>query len=79
LNWLRQQRALVIPIIGARRVAQLRDNLHCLDWQLEPEHLAKLDEATKIELGFPHDFLSLDFIRQVIFGGTDKLIDNHRA
>jgi aryl-alcohol dehydrogenase-like predicted oxidoreductase len=79
LNWLRQQRALVIPIIGARRVAQLRDNLQCLDWQLEPEHLAKLDDATKIELGFPHDFLSLDFIRQVIFGGTDKLIDNHRA
>ena len=40
--------------------------------------LAKLDEATKIELGFPHDFLTNDFVRQMVFGGTHASIDNHR-
>ena len=77
LNWLR--RAVVIPIIGARRAAQIEDNLKSLDWQLTDEQLAKLDEATKIELGFPHDFLTNDFVRQMVFGGTHASIDNHRA
>jgi hypothetical protein len=50
-----------------------------LDWQLTDEQLAKLDEATKIELGFPHDFLTNDFVRQMVCGGTHASIDNHRA
>ena len=79
LNWLRQRQAVVIPIIGARRAAQIEDNLKSLDWQLTDEQLAKLDAATKIELGFPHDFLSNDFVRQMVFGGTHASIDNHRA
>ena len=79
LNWLRQRRAVVIPIIGARRAAQIEDNLKSLDWQLTDEQLAKLDEPTKIELGFPHDFLTNDFVRQMVFGGTHASIDNHRA
>ena len=79
LNWLRQRQAVVIPIIGARRAAQIEDNLKSLDWQLTDEQLAKLDEATKIELGFPHDFLTNDFVRQMVFGGTHASIDNHRA
>jgi aryl-alcohol dehydrogenase-like predicted oxidoreductase len=78
LNWLRQRQTLVIPIIGARRAAQIQDNLNCLEWQLTSAQLAKLDEATKIELGFPHDFLAQDFIRQIVFGGTQNTTDNHR-
>ena len=70
LNWLRQRKNVVIPIIGARRAAQVEDNLKSLDWQLTDEQLAKLDDATKIELGFPHDFLTNDFLRQMVFGGT---------
>jgi aryl-alcohol dehydrogenase-like predicted oxidoreductase len=79
LNWLRQRRTLVIPIIGARRATQIQNNLKCLDWQLTSEQIAKLDEATKIELGFPHDFLANDFVRQIVFGGTQVSIDNHHA
>jgi aryl-alcohol dehydrogenase-like predicted oxidoreductase len=78
LNWLRQRKNVVIPIIGARRTAQIEDNLKSLDWQLTDEQLAKLDEATKIELGFPHDFLTNDFVRQMVFGGTHADIDDHR-
>jgi aryl-alcohol dehydrogenase-like predicted oxidoreductase len=78
LNWLRQRQMPVIPIIGARRATQIQDNLKCLDWQLTGEQIAKLDEATKIELGFPHDFLTNDFVLQMVFGGTYAAIDNHR-
>jgi aryl-alcohol dehydrogenase-like predicted oxidoreductase len=79
LNWLRQRQTLTIPIIGARRATQIQDNLKCLEWQLTSEQIAKLDEATKIELGFPHDFLTNDFVRQIVFGGTQTAIDNHHA
>ena len=78
LNWLRQREAAVIPIIGARRATQIDDNLKCLEWQLTSEQLAQLEDATKIELGFPHDFLANNLVRQFLFGGTYSAIDNHR-
>ncbi len=79
LNWLRQRRANVIPILGARRLSQLQENLGCLDWQLTAGQLARLEEVSRIELGFPHDFLGQDFVRQIVYGGTYAAIDNHRA
>ena len=79
LNWLRQRQALIIPIIGARRATQIQDNLKCLEWQLTGEQIARLDEATKIELGFPHDFLANESVRQIVFGGTHAAIDNHHG
>jgi hypothetical protein len=36
-----------------------------------------LDAASKIDLGFPHDFLIRG--RSFIFGKTFPLIDNHRS
>ena len=35
LAWLRQRPVPVIPIVGARRLEQFRDNLACLDLQLD--------------------------------------------
>ncbi len=52
LNWLRRQRC-VIPIIGARRSAQLEDNLASVEFLLDEEHLRKLETASRIEAGFP--------------------------
>ncbi len=79
LAWLRQQPGVVIPIVGARTVSQLKDNLGCLEVTLGSEHLQRLDEASRIELGFPHDFFNLDLVRQLVYGGTGDSIDNHRA
>jgi aryl-alcohol dehydrogenase-like predicted oxidoreductase len=77
LAWVRQQPfGVIIPIVGAKTVAQLRDNLGCLDFTLGPDHLARLDAASRIDLGFPHDFLVR--ARPYIFGKTFPLIDNHR-
>lgn len=77
LNWLRQQKGIVIPIIGSRKVTQIKENLNCLGWKLKEEHLKKLDEASKISLGFPYDFLASDMIRHLVYGGTFSKIDNH--
>ncbi|MEP0799430.1 aldo/keto reductase [Funiculus sociatus] len=79
LAWLLAQSGVVIPIIGSRKVSQIKDNLACLDVTLSPEHLQRLNEVSKVELGFPHDFLSNDMIRDRLFGGTFDLIDNHRS
>jgi aryl-alcohol dehydrogenase-like predicted oxidoreductase len=79
LNWLRQKPGVVIPIIGARKASHVEDNLGCLDFQLSDDHMKRLDEASKVALGFPHDFVSSDEIRNLTFGGTFSLIENHRS
>jgi diketogulonate reductase-like aldo/keto reductase len=80
INWVRQQqdRALIIPILGARTDAQVKDNLGCLDFEIGAEHLARLEEASPIQLGFPHSFLASDGVRQLIFGDTFDQIDSNR-
>ena len=71
--------APIIPILGARSLAQLQDNLGSLDVHLNPEQIDKLDALSPIQLGFPHDFLSGSEVRSLIFGDTFPLTDNHRA
>lgn len=80
INWVRQTEAAaggtIIPLIGARTVAQVEDNLASLDHPLNDEQLARLAEASKIELGFPHDFLGSTEVRNLVFGGTYNHIDH---
>jgi diketogulonate reductase-like aldo/keto reductase len=78
LAWLRAQHNSIIPILGARKLSQLQDNLGCLDLVLSPAQLQHLNEVSQIELGVPHDFLSRDTIRDRLYGGTFNTIDNPR-
>lgn len=75
LSWVRQQSGSIIPLIGARNVAQLEDNLGCLNVTLTDEQLSLLNEVSRIELGFPHDFLTSQGVKDVIYGGTLAQID----
>jgi aryl-alcohol dehydrogenase-like predicted oxidoreductase len=77
LNWVRQQPGTIIPIIGARTVNQLADNMGALDFSLSEEHLKRLNIISQFDLGFPHEFLASDGVRDVVFGGTYSQIDNH--
>lgn len=70
--------APIIPILGARKVEQITDNLGALNVKLTPEQLQRLHEATKIELGFPHEFMHDAGTLDLVFGGTYAQIDNHR-
>ncbi|GAA5136049.1 aldo/keto reductase [Pseudonocardia adelaidensis] len=53
LAWLRARAGTVVPIVGARRVEHLEDNLAALDLTLAPEHLRVLDEVSAPTLGYP--------------------------
>jgi aryl-alcohol dehydrogenase-like predicted oxidoreductase len=81
INWIRQQqeRAEIVPILGARTVAQLEDNLGSLEFELTEEQLATLAEAGGHRAGFPVSFLGSEGVRGLIFGETYGLIDDHRA
>lgn len=76
LSWLQSKG--VIPIIGARKVSHVEDNLKCVDLQLSAEQIKQLDEVSQIELGFPHDFFQTDMVRNFVYNGTFDKIDNHR-
>jgi aryl-alcohol dehydrogenase-like predicted oxidoreductase len=80
IAWLRQRKdsGVIVPIVGARKLSQVQDNLAALKLVLTDEQLARLDEVSAIQLGFPHDFLRSDGVRQVIYGNTYSRIDNHR-
>ena len=77
INWVRQQPGTVIPILGARRASQFLENLAALDHPLSPDQLRRLDEASHIDRGFPHDFLASEGVRNLVTGGTYNQIDPH--
>jgi aryl-alcohol dehydrogenase-like predicted oxidoreductase len=74
LAWLRYREIPVIPIIGARKLAQFQDNLASLTVELTPEQVKTLDEASAIELGFPHDFYRREMVRNLVYGGLRERI-----
>ena len=70
---------IVIPILGARTVAQVQDTLGCLDHPLSGEQRRQLSELSPISLGFPHDFLASENVHNLTTGSTWAQIDNHHA
>ena len=54
LNWLLRQEGVTAPIIGARRLEQLEDNLGAAGWELSPEQVARLDRASALEDIYPY-------------------------
>jgi aryl-alcohol dehydrogenase-like predicted oxidoreductase len=69
LAWLRYRPVPVIPIIGARKLTQLQDNLASLDLTLSADQLKTLDEASAIELGFPYEMYTKALPRAICYGG----------
>ena len=76
LSWVRQRSATMIPVIGARKLHQLQDNIGCLDVVLSAEQRDRLDAASAIELGFPYDFIRGG--RESFMGAVSDQVDDHR-
>ena len=75
LAWLLHQAVPVIPIIGARKLSQLQDNLASLDLELSAEQLKSLDGASRIDLGFPQSIYAKEMVRGFRYGGVwDRLL-----
>jgi hypothetical protein len=47
--------------------------------KLRSEDLARLDEVSRIELGFPHDFLRSDGVRDIVYSKKRDVIDGRPA
>jgi aryl-alcohol dehydrogenase-like predicted oxidoreductase len=54
LNWLLQRPTVSTVIIGARTEAQLRDNLGAAGWNLTPDQVKALDDASHGTLPYPY-------------------------
>ena len=57
LNWVVNRREITAPIIGARNLTQLDDNLAAVGWQLEKPQRDALAWASAFRLGYPHEFI----------------------
>jgi aryl-alcohol dehydrogenase-like predicted oxidoreductase len=77
IAWVRQKSPCVIPIVGARKIEQLVDNLGAADLTLSAEQMKALDDVSAIKLGFPHDFIASDSVQAIAYGKTGPLIDDH--
>jgi aryl-alcohol dehydrogenase-like predicted oxidoreductase len=53
LAWVLAQPPVTSVIVGARRPAQLTDNLGALELELSADDLRRLDEASRTPLGYP--------------------------
>ncbi len=58
LAWLLARPGVTSPIIGARTMQQLEDNLAALDLKLDQKHIDALNTVSKPALNFPHDFVN---------------------
>jgi len=74
LAWLRSRPVPVIPIIGARKLSQLQDNLVSFDLTLSASQLKTLDEASSIEPGFPYSLYQKELPRMFMYGGMGDQI-----
>jgi aryl-alcohol dehydrogenase-like predicted oxidoreductase len=80
IGWLLARSGpVVIPILGARTAAQLRETLGGVDLDLPEEALSRLSEVSKIPLGFPHDFLAGLYARQAANGGAIEAAPSTRG
>ena len=59
LDWLRGRPGVTAPILGARTLAQLQDNVAALELTLEAADIAELDQVSVPVLNFPAEFLKL--------------------
>ncbi len=58
LNWVLAQPGVVAPVLGARTVGQLEENLGSVGWSLDQEELQALNTASEIPAPYPYDFIA---------------------
>ena len=58
LNWLLRQPAVTAPIIGARTLEHLENNLGASGWSLSAEQTARLNRVSEPVLPYPYDMIT---------------------
>jgi aryl-alcohol dehydrogenase-like predicted oxidoreductase len=58
INWLLQRPGVTCPVIGARTMAQLEDNLGVVSWSLSDEQMERLNAASRLVAPrYPYGFI----------------------
>ncbi|MEM7136952.1 MAG: aldo/keto reductase [Myxococcota bacterium] len=73
--WVQAQGYRYIPIVGARKVSQIEDSLGAAEVRLSDAHLKQLDKVSRVSLGFPHDFLASDGVRDLVYSEMRSRVD----
>jgi aryl-alcohol dehydrogenase-like predicted oxidoreductase len=71
LAWLLSRSTVTSVLLGASKLEQLQNNLDALNTQLSPDQIRRLDDISRVEMGFPHAVLANPSIKQMIFGGVE--------
>jgi aryl-alcohol dehydrogenase-like predicted oxidoreductase len=58
----------VIPIIGARKLSQLEDNLQAVHVELNATQIAALDELTALTPEYPQSLFVSEFFQTMMYG-----------
>ena len=73
--WVAAQGYGMIPIVGARKVSQIEDTIAATQVRLEPPHLEKLDAVSRVDLGFPLQFLGNPTVLDLVYSGARARVD----
>lgn len=73
IAWIRSRSRAIHPILGARRLDQLIENLGALTVSLPSEVVARLDAATNFDMGFPANFIH--GTTSFVYGEAGPLVD----
>jgi aryl-alcohol dehydrogenase-like predicted oxidoreductase len=57
LNWLLNRPGVTCPIIGARKIDHLKDNLGSVDFALDETQMKRLNDASEVVKPYPYDFI----------------------
>jgi len=73
IAWTMARSRAIHPIVGARRLDQLCENLAALDCALPDEALQQLDNVSEFTPGFPNDFIAET--GPWVFGESSQFVD----
>jgi aryl-alcohol dehydrogenase-like predicted oxidoreductase len=71
IRWTMQKPGVDSVVLGARTMEQLDDNLAAAAFSLSDEQMARLDDATKPDLGYPHSYLKSASVTKFLYGGAN--------
>jgi hypothetical protein len=63
----------VVPgeLLLSIKLEQLENNLGSLNTHLSPDQIKRLDDISRIAMGYPHEHLANPAVQQQIFGGVE--------
>jgi aryl-alcohol dehydrogenase-like predicted oxidoreductase len=71
LAWLLAKSTVTSVVLGASKLEQLENNLGSLNTHLSPDQIKRLDDRSRVEMGFPHAILANPAIKHTIAGGVE--------